>query len=225
MSNGWWSNLFFKQKDLKYYDKYGDVLKKTPTTKEQREEAIEALSDLPPEFAIPQLLKRFEIVVDHGLLDIKEKEKCLKIIVGFGEKAKSFIVDSLKSKKRISWQIKIAEKIFSPEDYLTLLIENMSLNMAEFDEAALERNIEILLALKEIKNIKIIPLASSYFKCRDEGVRMAALECMEEQVDVDEQQVKDILLNLAKQEKYSDDNSRFLGLLDVIIARHGWGSV
>lgn len=48
----------FFSSNPKSYDKYGDVLKKIMTTKEQRLEAIEALEGISPEYAVPQLLKK-----------------------------------------------------------------------------------------------------------------------------------------------------------------------
>ena len=53
----------------KSFEKMGDVLKNQITTKEQRWEAIEGLAS-GGDFALaaPQLMKRFELVVDHGIV-------------------------------------------------------------------------------------------------------------------------------------------------------------
>lgn len=214
------NRLFKSNSKPKSYDKYGDVLKKVMTTKDQRAEAIEILERLPAEDAIPQLLKRFEMVVDSGLLDNREKENCMKIIVSHGEKAKSFIEQALSSQKRLAWPIKIAEKIFEKEYYRDLLLKNLNTDMEIFDEDALARNEEILLALRELQDEKIVVLVKPFLLSRDENVRMAALECMETQAQ-QIPQAKDTILELSKV-PLTDDNSRFLGVVHDIISKHHW---
>lgn len=214
------SNIFSSSSKPKSYDKYGDVLKKIMTTKDQRLEAIGALEKLPPEQSIPQLLKRFEIVIDSGLLDTREKEMCMKIIVSHGDKAQGFIREVLATKKRLAWPIKIAEKIFSQEEYILLLLGHLNSNMAVFDEDVLERNEEILLALRELHDERIVQRAKEFLSCGYENVRMAALECLENQASVFAT-AKEIILNLS-QTPMTDDNSRFIGVVNEISKKHGW---
>ncbi|KAB8029912.1 hypothetical protein [Fluviispira multicolorata] len=206
----------------KSYDKYGDILKKVMTTKEQRLEAIEALENIAPEQSVPQLLKRFEISVDSGLIDNREKEKCLNIIVEFGEKSKPFVKKIIESQRRISWPIKIAEKIFSHDEYAEILINNLKTNIAVFDESVLERNEEIMLALKEVKGKEeiIVNKVTEFLSSRDENLKMAALECLEEQA---KQNItaKEIIINLSNQ-PVTDENSRFMGVVNSIIQAHKW---
>ena len=85
---GFLKNLFAKEKS---YTKYGDVLKKTLTTKEQRLEAIEVLEKLPADQSVPELLKRFEIVIESGLQDTREKEYCLNAIVKHEALAQTYV--------------------------------------------------------------------------------------------------------------------------------------
>jgi hypothetical protein len=219
---GFFGNLFKtdENKKLKTYEKYGDVLKKTMTTKDQRLEAIQALENLPAQYAIPQLLKRFDLVVESGLLDTREKEMCMKIILTHGENAKDFVKDALMFKTRLAWPIRMAEKLFSQDEYMTLLLNNLNSNMEVFDEDTLERNAEILLALREIPDLKIVLKAEEFLSCRDENVRMAALECIENQASVIGK-AKEIILNLVNT-PLTDDNSRFLGVVQEISRRHHW---
>ncbi|MES2615616.1 MAG: hypothetical protein V4591_09395 [Bdellovibrionota bacterium] len=217
---GFFDKFFSSRTEPKSYDKHGDVLKKVMTTKDQRSEAIEALAKLAPELSIPQLLKRFEMVLESGLIDTREKEQCMKIIVTHGEKAQEYIREAIKTKKRLAWPIKIAEKIFSQEAYVALLLENLNLNMEVFDEDILERNSEILLALREIHDERIVQVAQEFLSCRDENVRMAALECLENQASAIEK-AKEIILNLIKM-PVTDDNSRFIGVVNEITKKHNW---
>ncbi|APJ04275.1 hypothetical protein [Silvanigrella aquatica] len=212
----------FFSSSSKSYDKYGDVLKKLMTTKEQRMEAIEALQGLTAEQSVPQLLKRFEISVDSGIQDTKEKEQCLKLIVNFGDKSKAFIADVLAKQRKISWPIKIAEKIFSHEEYVDILLNNLDSNIEVFDETSLERNEEILLALKDVRGNSeaIVEKVTEFLTSRDDNIRMAALECLEEHA-LQSVKAKEIILELSKA-AMTDENSRFLGVVHSIIQNHKW---
>ncbi len=217
---GFFDKFFSVDSKSKSYDKYGDILKKTLTTKDQRLEAIDALEKLPAEKSIPQLLKRFELVVDSGLLDNREKEMCMKIIISHANKAQDFIREAILSKRRLAWPIKIAEKIFPQEQYILLLLDNLNSSMEVFDEDALERNSEILLALREIHDERIVQKANEFLSCRDDSVRMAALECLEEQASAISR-AKEIILSLVNT-TLNDDNSRFIGVVNEIAKKHNW---
>ena len=201
-------------------ERYGDTLKTVVTTKEQRLEAIEALSDGPAEIVVPQLLKRFEIIVDHGIQDNREKEMVLDIILNFKEESKPFLRKALAEQKRISWPLKIAERLFEKSEYLELLLKNLSTEFVGFDESVQERNIEILLALKELHDVRIAEKASHLLKSRDEHVRIAALECLEAQA-LEDSSARGVISSLLT-ESVTDENSRFLGLVKAIVTRHQW---
>ena len=211
---------FRSNRHKKSAERCGDTLKTVVTTKEQRLEAIEALSDGPGAVVVPQLLKRFEIIVDHGIQDNREKEMVLELILKFQDDSKPFLRKALAEQKRIAWPIKIAERLFTPPEYLELLLQNLSAEFVGFDESVQERNIEILLALKELHDPRIAPKASALLKSRDEQVRIAALECLEAQAS-DDTEARGAISTLL-QEPPTDENSRFLGLVKAIVARHQW---
>lgn len=220
MTMGILGKLFSSASKEKNYDKYGDVLKKTMTTKDQRLEAIEALEDLDAAHSIPQLLKRFELVVESGMQDQREKEQCMKIIVSHGDKAKELVREAVKTKRRVAWPIKIAEQIYSRQEYVNLLLESLNLNMAMFDDDVLEHNEEILLALKEARDMRIVERAALFIEGRDENLRMAALECLEEQAS-EFVEAKDLILGLAKT-PHDDSSSRIVGVANAIAKKHNW---
>lgn len=205
----------------KSYEKYGDILKKVPTTKEQREEAIDVLEKLPGNLAIPQILKRFEMVLESGLQDCREKERCMSLIIGYGaDAAGPFVRNYLSSKTKVSWPIKIAEKLFEPNVYRDILLENLSTDMVVFDEDILEKNVEILLALKDVKSPLVFERALEFLNSRSEMIRMAALECVDGQAG-HESVVKDHILQLLKTAP-TGDNTRFLGVAQEIAKKHNW---
>ena len=211
---------FRDDRSKKSAERYGDTLKTVVTTKEQRLEAIEALSDGPAVLVLPQLLKRFEIIVDHGIQDNREKEMVFELILKFKEESKPFLRAALASQKRIAWPIKIAEKLFDRDEYLELLLQNLSTEFVGFDDSVQERNIELLLALKELHDPRIAEKASALLKSRDVQVRIAALECLEAQA-AEDTQARGVISTLLS-EPITDENSRFLGLVKAIVARHQW---
>lgn len=199
----------------------GDLLKNQVTTKEQRWEAIEGLASGGDfSLAAPQLMKRFELVVDHGIVDKREKDRVMEILIEQAEISRPLVCDAVRKQKRISWPVKLAEKMLSTEDYLKLLLESLNTENVLFDETLHERNIEILLALKELSDVRIVERTRLLVKSRDEQVRMAALECLEAQAR-EHKEARDCLLALLA-EPLTDDNSRFVGLVKTIVARNKW---
>ncbi len=218
--------LFDKIKEMrlnsqkKSWESNGDTLKKIVTTKEQRLEALEALNDAPGEFAVPQLMKRFEIIIDHGMQDRSEKEKVMEILLRHGDISKPYVRAAVQTSKRVSWPIKVAEKLFSHEEYLVLLLECINPSFVSFDETVQERNAELLLALKETPDARVAPRVAPLLKIRDESVRIAALECLESQGAQHEEAraaIKDLATEIA-----GTENARFLGLVKGILTSHGW---
>jgi HEAT repeat protein len=201
-------------------EKAGDLLKNKVTTKDQRLEAIESLAGMPAEIAFPQLMKRYEMVIDHGILDTREKEMIEEILCGKKEVAQPIIRAALAKSARISWPIRIAEKLFERGEYVELLIQSLNMDPVLFDESVNERNVELLLALKEVDHPEAVERAAKLVHSRDEHVRMAALECLESRA-TSSPEAKNIFLGLLKEEA-SDTNSRFLGLVRSIAQRHAW---
>lgn len=205
------------------FEKMGDLLKTQITTKEQRSEAIEGLgSGGDFSLAAPQLMKRFEMVVDHGIVDKREKDRVVEILIENAEVSRPLVCEAVRHQKRISWPIKIAEKLLTQDQYLDLLLESLTTENVLFDEALHERNIALLLALKEISSPKILEKTRVLVRSRDEQVRMAALECLEAQARENDQARLCFIELLA--EPLGDDNSRFIGLVKAIVARHNWES-
>ncbi len=215
-----WRGYRVNQKS-KSFEKMGDVLKNLVTTKEQRWEAIEGLAgggDFP--LAAPQLMKRFELVVEHGIIDKREKDRVMEILLENKEISRPLVCDAVRTQKRIAWPIKLAEKLLAPDEYLNLLLESLNAENVLFDETLHERNIEILLALKELSDVRIAERTQVFVRSRDEQVRMAALECLEAQA-VAHKEARTYMLSLLA-EPLTDDNSRFIGLVKAIVARHKW---
>ncbi len=210
-------NFFSKKKS---YTKYGDTLKRVLSTKEQRLEAIDVLEKLEANLGVPELLKRFELVVESGLQDTKEKEICLKAIIAKKEAAQPAVKEYISHQRRLAWVLRIAEQIFAKEEYLNLLLEQLIFDVMDFDDDARERNLDLLHALKESQDPKITGKVSAFLKSRDDDTQLAALECLEIQAEKDKN-ARDIILGLAQNGSH-DINSRFMGAIAHIIKKHQW---
>ncbi len=211
---------FKENKSKQQAEKYGETLKTMMTTKENRLEAIDALSALPPAISVPQLIKRFDMVVDHAIQDAREKEMVSEILLKNTDIAKPFVQEQLAKARHIGWPIKLTERMFSKDEFTNLLLKNVSTDLAHFDEIQMDRNIEILLALKEINDPRIVEKTLPFVTSRHDNLKLAAIDCLEAQAETSEE-AKNAILSLSKKTP-TDDNSRLLGLVNSIIQRHNW---
>ena len=214
-----WKNYRDGQ-NVKSAQRMGDVLKNKVTTKEQRLEAIEGLQSIDPVVSLPYLIKRYEISIDHGIQDNREKEMIEEFFLKHQEPAREVIKGVVEKAAKISWPLRIAEKLFAKEEYAQLLVSLLNTQHSLFDEESLERTVELLLALKEVDHAEVVPKATALLRNRDEQVRMAAVECLEAHAQKDEN-VKGVFLNVL-QEPASDTNSRLVGLVKSIVDKHQW---
>lgn len=202
------------------FQKCGETLKNLVTTKDQRLEAIEFLIKQGSP-AIPYLLQRYEIVIgDHGIQDTKEKEMIMEALLKEKEAAKPYLLECLKTKRRISWPIKILEKAVSRDEFIVALLENLTTEYVFFDENVQERNIEILLALKEVPDVRVMEKAKLLVNSRDEEVRVAALECLEAQAEHSDD-ARTMILSVLE-EPMTDQTTRLHGYVKSMAQRHGW---
>jgi hypothetical protein len=121
---------------------------------------------------------------------------------------------------RVAWPVRLAEKLFSEDDYKALLLEGLVTQSALFDDTVLERNVELLLALREMPDDRVVEKAAVLVTSRDEGVRMAALECLEFQGASSVKAKETVLALLA--DPSTEGNSRLAGLVRNIVQKHKW---
>lgn len=210
-----------KERARKSAEKFGNVLKNKITTKEQRLEAIDGLLSIDdPEIVVPQLMKRFSIVVDSGIQDKREKEICMDHIVGLGSAALPYIEEALKTAERVAWPIRMVQTVYDENRCIELFLGALSQDVLVFDDHVNARNCEIILALKDYSNEKIVDPVAGFLTSRDESVRMAALECLETQAQASEK-AKALIKDVLNQESH-DGNSRFLGVVKTMVEKNGW---
>lgn len=211
---------FRANKSKSQAEKFGETLKNMITTKENRMEAIDALRDIDPELSIPQLIKRFDLVVDHAIQDAREKEIVSEILLKNANISKPHVREKLTKARHIGWPIKLAERMFAKDEFLNLLLENINTDIVHFDEIQIDRNIEILLALRDLQDARIVEKTLPFVSSRHDNLKLAAIECLEAQGE-SSQDARSAIVAISK-ELPTDNNSRLLGLAQSIVKRHNW---
>ena len=150
--------------------------------REERWSAIEYLCSLSiPEDAVPALLERFEYSLEHGINDTREKERAMDGILKFNERALPFVAEKLRKSTRIAWPIKMLKVLGSEDSVRDSLKEALNFDDVAFDQAAVDKNFDILCYLRDYKLGDFTPRLQRFIVDPDERVRFAASEALIEQ--------------------------------------------
>ena len=150
--------------------------------REERWSAIEYLCSLDaPEDAVPALLERFEYSLEHGINDTREKERAMDGILKFSEKALPFVAEKLRKSNRIAWPIKMLKVLGDDDSVRDSLKEALKFEDVAFDQAAVDKNFDILCYLRDYKLGDFAVRLKRFLEDPDERVRFAASEVLIEQ--------------------------------------------
>ncbi len=130
---------------------------------------------------VPALLHRFEYSLEHGINDTREKERAMEGIVEAGEAALPLVRDHLQKTRHIAWPIKILNKIASEDQVVETLKSALNFEDVSFDQAAVDKNYDILCYLRDYKLGSFTDKLTHFLKDPDERVRFAAVEAIVEQ--------------------------------------------
>lgn len=159
-------------------------IKNPKAIREDRVAAIDYLSDIgDPSLAVPVLLQRFEYSLEHGINDTREKEACMKGIVGYGPEALPFVKDHLLETHRIAWPIKLVKALGEEDMVIQILKDALDFGDISFDQGKVDKNYDILCYLVEYKLPGFTEKLAHFLNDPDERVRFAAAEAMIEQDD------------------------------------------
>ena len=132
--------------------------------REERWSAIEYLCSLDaPEDAVPALLERFEYSLEHGINDTREKERAMD------------------KSNRIAWPIKMLKVLGDDDSVWDSLKEALKFEDVAFDQAAVDKNFDILCYLRDYKLGDFAVRLKRFLEDPDERVRFAASEVLIEQ--------------------------------------------
>lgn len=164
-------------------ERNANLVKNPKAIKEDRWAALQYFEDHPDrEIALKALLPRFDYSLEHGILDTREKDLALKGVSKFGKDVIPLVAVRLKETNRIAWPIKILKSLGDESIVVRALLDALSLGDTTFDEAAKDKNYDILCHLVDYKLSKdqwslITPFVSD----SDERVRFATVEVLMEQ--------------------------------------------
>ncbi len=171
---------YFSTRRVKRIEKAGKLVKNAKAIREDRWAAIQFLAEdlTEADQAIPHLLPRFEYSLEHGINDTREKELALKGIVRFKEASIPHIRAWLQTTSRIAWPIKVLKELGQDDIVTETLKSALNFKDVSFDQAAVDKNYDILCYLREYQLPGYIEQISHLLKDADERVRFAAAELL-----------------------------------------------
>ena len=155
------------------------VIKNPKATKEDRDAAIQFFAGLDDSYlAVSSLLGRFDYSLDHGINDSREKDKTMKAIVDFGEKAVTPVLDHLKKSTKIAWPLKILTALTDSARVVHALESSLSFGDIDFDQDVVNKNYDILCCLRDYKLSDQGKRLFEFLEAHDERLRYAAVEVL-----------------------------------------------
>ncbi len=181
--------LFKKFDDYKASRKRSQIEKAAKTItnakaiKEDRFAALEYFAEEvdDPEIAVKGLLPRFEYSLEHGIADTREKELATKGILRHGKAALPILTQWIRSTNKIAWPIKILKEIGTAEEVVESLKSALNFTDVSFDQAAVDKNYDILCYLRDHKLSNFIGELKHFLNDPDERVRFSCVEVLIEQ--------------------------------------------
>lgn len=175
---------FNSNRHLKKVEKAARTIKNAKAIKEDRWAALQFMASLEdPKEAVNPLLARFEYSLEHGINDTREKELAMEGILNHKEGAVSFIQEWLKKTNRIAWPIKVLKELRSEDVIVESLKGALNYDDVSFDQAAVDKNFDILCYLRDYKLLGFLENLKHFLKDPDERVRFACIEVLLEQDD------------------------------------------
>lgn len=197
------------------------VVQNSKAIKEERMAAIGFFADMDdPSIAIPALLSRFEYSLEHGINDTREKELAMKGITKYQvNEVLPFLSEHLKRTTRIAWPMKVLFEIVDDQEQIVdVLLSLLNYSDISFDQAAVDKNYDILCYLADYKSNKICDKIKVFLNDVDERVRFACIEVILNQ-DLDDS-IKEYLEPFLMDSSVENRRIR-IAVIDLFIQR-GW---
>lgn len=180
----WWSLI--SDRGSRRRAAYAKLVCSPKAIREDRLAAIEYFLTMDKaELVVPVLLKRFDFHLEHGLFDEKEKEICFAGILHFGEAAVPHALQHLRESPLIAWPAKILAKLLPEERLLEELKSCLNYDYIDFDEALINKNLDILRFLADFKLPGFTERLLHFLDEHDERIRFACVEVLLAQDDLE----------------------------------------
>jgi hypothetical protein len=138
-----------------------------------RQEAIQALSDLATAEAAEVLLKRFTFHIDPSIIDQDEKESAFRGIVRAGVAAIEPVRAFAAKAESLAWPMKIAKELLDENEYVAELLRWLSKWDTEYAKFV-DPKVQILTALEEHKGPQIAEAVERFLEDVNEPARFHA---------------------------------------------------
>lgn len=157
-----------------------------------RWESIQALISLGTPEAAEALLPRFTFYVEPGTTDQEEKDAAYFGIISLGDRALDPVCTFLKKAESLSWPLKILDELAKPE----IVVEKLLGLLGEMDieyERDPQRKIQVLAALQERVDARIVQAVVRFLEDTNETVRFNAVGAVFAQKETE--QARDTLVD------------------------------
>jgi HEAT repeat protein len=178
-----------------------------------RWDSIQALGAMGTEEAAEALLQRFTFRVDPSITDQEEKDAAFEGIVRAGSAAVPPVRRFLQRSDSIAWPLKCLERLLDEEEVTGELLAVLETMDIEYERDP-DKKIQILAALEERQDERVVPAVQRFLEDANETARFHAVQTLLAQGD---DSVQEPLLATALKEESLRVRS---AILDGFIARN-----
>lgn len=147
-----------------------------------RWDSIQALGAMKSSEAVAAILPRFSYYTDPSITDQEEKEEACRVIVETGEPAIEPVIAFLRRSDSLGWPLKLLERLVEGERVVTELIELLGTMDTEYERDP-TRKVQVLQALEDRRDARIVPAAARFLEDVNETARFHAAAALFAQED------------------------------------------
>lgn len=166
--------LFGKKSDASPLKKHAERVANKRAQAPDRWDSIQALAQDGSEEAVEALLARFTYYVDPSITDQEEKDAAFEAVTACKELAVGPVVRFLGKAESIAWPLKILDRIESQEVVVSSLLDLLSGMGVEYERDP-QRKIDIIVALEERSDGRVVAAVERFVGDANETVRFAAV--------------------------------------------------
>lgn len=165
--------------------------------------------------AVESLLPRYAFYVDPSITDQDEKDEVTRHVVAAGESAVAPVVALLRRSESLGWPLKLLDRLVPADRVVAELLEVLSAMDTEYARDPTRKH-QVLQALEDRKDPRIIPAVVRFLEDVNETARFHAIGAVLEQPDAESG--RDALLAAFPK----DDSVRCRTRLVEGFAERGW---
>jgi hypothetical protein len=144
---------------------------------EDREAALHILAEKGTDEALLALCGRFDLQLEHGLKDRKEKDIATDLLVAKGAQGSAAATRHARQSPNFASAVRVVELVEGADRSTALLLELLAAERVE-EEFKVEKKRNLLISLAERRHPDIVASAARFLADFDEGVRNAAVEAL-----------------------------------------------